>query len=250
MAGCAAIAGRSPTAGSASRTVAPRLRNSATDIADADRGAVGAAEREDVKALADDRHRAVAHFGGAETFGVERRRFLELERGFLRGAEAVAATEDEQVGGIAIRGDRGRPVERKGVVEAGRQRIKRVGQRRIFRPGGDKRGNRCERADIGFGRGNRAFDPGRQRDHDVGEVGQRGIGCVDERDDKGAGRALLLDRGQQVGALARLRNRQAQPVTDERGGVIERGDRQRGGRGRRSCHRFDQIFGVGCGMIR
>ena len=42
------------------------------------------------------RHRAVPHLGGAERFGVQAAGLLELERRFLRDAEAEAAPDDEQ----------------------------------------------------------------------------------------------------------------------------------------------------------
>ena len=86
--------------------------------------------------------------------------------------------------------------------------------------------------------------------HDIGEARERCAFGIDQHDDKRTGIALLFDRGEEVRAFPRLRNREAKAVSGHRRSIVKRRDRQRGRRGRCPCHRLDQIFGIGSGMIR
>ncbi len=70
-------------------------------------------------------------------------------------------------------------------------------------------GDRAEGGNVGFGRGHAQLPAGVQGNDLVGQFGEGRTGLVDEGDDEGAARLGALDGGQQVGALAGLRDRQA-----------------------------------------
>ena len=72
-------------------------------LCDAGARVVTLREHEHGKSRAHQRHRPVFDLGGAEGFGVQPAGFLELERRFLRDAEAIAARDDEQIHRVAQR---------------------------------------------------------------------------------------------------------------------------------------------------
>ena len=68
-------------------------------------------ESEERKSRAHERHRTVAQFRAAESFGVQPTGFLELERGFLRDAETEPSADDVETAGLPKVLDGAAPVE-------------------------------------------------------------------------------------------------------------------------------------------
>ena len=75
-------------------------------------------EQEDRESTLHERHWPVVEFGRRDSLSMQSRRFLQLERGLLRGAEAEVATQHEEVPRILQRPDRGAPVQFPGRIQA------------------------------------------------------------------------------------------------------------------------------------
>src|SRR5690606_37984130 len=120
-------------------------------FADTITGGIGGRQRQNGEAFADNGHRAVAYLGRGKGSGVQGAGFLELKGGFLSDAKAVAASDDEQVGG-GLKGRQGRaPVSIKSGFQLRGQGLQAVFQALVAAPFGDNGGIGGQRHNIGFG---------------------------------------------------------------------------------------------------
>ena len=158
----------------------------------------------------DQRHRAVAHLGGAEGLGVQPAGLLELERGFLRDAEAQAARRRRTGGRRAASGRRAALQSSAQAAPASRAAVAAPRQVRDPAP---SRATSCASARQAMAMNDlvaATLSPARRRaacSH-VGQLGQGRVLVVDERDDERARSPRRFGGGEQVGAAARLRDRE------------------------------------------
>ena len=196
-------------------------------VVDAVGSGIVLAEDEQREAGADQGHRPVPNLGGAERLGMEAASLLELERGFLRHAEAQAAADHIEAARAVQPLDQRRPVGGPGGLEpvgqcgeAGRERL-------VACPFAHQVELSGERGDVRLGRRDADLGSGAER-HQRVRFGREGrILDIDHR--HGAGAAFLrgAHRGQDVGALARLRDAERQHVGIVGLDAIDRGDRRR-----------------------
>ncbi|KWV90278.1 hypothetical protein PFLmoz3_00276 [Pseudomonas fluorescens] len=105
----------------------------------------------------------MAHFGAAEGFGLDRRGFLELERGFL-GDGKPGATADHHQALAAFEGVDGQaPILSGGVTQALGQGLTGLQQVGFLIPVADQLCTGAQGGDKTLGGGHAEFRPGAQR---------------------------------------------------------------------------------------
>jgi len=147
--------------------------------------------------------------------------------GRLSGDGVSGATPDDEQGRIlSHRLDRFRRRRRGGRCVQDRRQLRKRGQKRVVgAPMGDKRGAGNERGDHRLGRRHRALEAGAERQHRTRLARKRRCLVIDEGD---CHRALILRRalhGDDIGALARLRDGDCDCALKLERRVVERGDR-------------------------
>ncbi len=137
----------------------------------------------------------------------------------------------------------GRPIQGPGGFEQLRQTAQRTGQLGVLSPAGDQLQHRRQRADERLGGRHAELGAGAQRQGKLRQGGERRTLVIDQGDDQSAGVPGGVGRGQEVRALARLGDHQAQRPLHGGGGVIDRADRRRRRGGHDPQPGLDQIAG-------
>jgi hypothetical protein len=132
------------------------------------------------------------------------RRFLELQRRFLRDGKADPTSKDVAVAGGGKAGNHPRPVELPCLAQKFWQLLEFAAELAIAGPGRDYPRDGGERGDERFGRSDAEFRPGGQVEDLIGKIADRRIGIVDEGEYPGAGSLQPGNGREQVRASARL----------------------------------------------
>ena len=184
-------------------------------------------------------------FRRADRLGVQSAGFLELQRDFLRGGIADAATDDVEVMRRRQGTDRLAPVEGEGGTEHIGEGWHGLKQRRVAAPFGDHLQGCCERREIGLGRRDAPLRARVQRQHHLADSRQRRGCIVDDGDRQRAVVAGHLGERQKVGTAPGLRDRQEERLAHVELRPVD-GTHRRADRGHDHPEaKLDQIFGVG-----
>jgi hypothetical protein len=169
-------------------------------------------------------------------------RLLELQRDFLRDAEAEAPADHVQVRCARQSRHCTVPVEQPRVFQLHGTTLERVQQSLIRGPARDQMHYRGQRRDVRLGRRDAHLDACTQR-HEVIRHGCKGrIDLIAQRDHQRAATLRGLGRGEQVRALAGLRDRDEHDAAQIRLRFVQRAQRRCGGGGEDLRVRLDQIF--------
>lgn len=153
-------------------------------------------------ALLDQRHRSMADLGAAEGLGLDRRGFLEFQRGLLGDGVAGAATDHHQPLAVAQGLDGRRPVEPGGLLQPGRQALAGGQQGIVALPVGEQAGAGAERGDEALGRCDAALGAGAERHDEFAGGFQRRIFGIHQGDAQGAAFAQDAQAVHEIGALS------------------------------------------------
>ena len=194
--------------------------------------------------------RPVHHLGAREGLGVERGRLLELQRRLGRHRQGGAAAHHIGRGGLGENRQGRGPVLPDGGVERFGQARHGGAQGRVVGPFGDQRGEGGGGGHAGLGGGDAALEPGAERHHGIGTLGEGRALLVHHRDREGAGGPGRALQRHDVGALARLRHRDHDGALEPQRRPVERGHRG-ADRGHRHAEQdLAEVFEEGRGIVR
>jgi len=191
----------------------------------------------------------MTHLGAAEGFGLDRRGFLELERGFLGDGKTSATADDHQLLAVAQGVDGVRPILFGRLAQAIGQRTAGVQQVGFLVPVADQQRAGAEGGDKALGRGHTEFRPGAQRHMEFAGGFQGRVFGIHQRDAQGAALAQQAQAVDQVRALARLREAERDLAADLQRRVQQGHHRHRQRRHRNAHVLHGQVGEVARGVV-
>ncbi|MCY1294359.1 hypothetical protein D9M70_436510 [compost metagenome] len=212
-------------------------------------GCITGRKRQHRELGADERHRPVQNFGRGIGFRMHAGGFLELQRRLAGDRKRRATAEHIERFRLAEIVGKGLPVELDGL----RKLVRQIGdcplKRCVTGPFAEHGKAGDDRIDVGLGGRNGDFRTGENVERVGAGFGDRRGQRVRQRDRDGAGIGRGLRHGDDIRALARLRNRDRRSTAELQFGAVDRGER-RAERGDRSTGlQLDRIFQEKRGMI-